>query len=85
MRTTRMITNNNLLGELNRIHGMLGTAMRKKKNKATSKGAPSGHRTPERDADIELLRRRLQEQEVASTMRKADSSFLQSQLNEKER
>ena len=39
MRTTRMITNNNLLGELNRIHGMLGTAMRKKKNKAPSRGA----------------------------------------------
>jgi hypothetical protein len=42
-------------------------------------------RTPERDAEVERLRLKLQEQEVTSTMRKADSSFLQGQLNVKDK
>ena len=84
----------NLLEELHRIQSMLGTVM-KKKRRGTFGGAkstPGGsdgsnkveYRTPKRDAEMERLRMQLQEQEVASTMRKADSSFLQNQLNEKE-
>ena len=73
--------------ELHRIQGMLRTIMKKKKRingNGSNKGATFSNKTPERDAEVEMLRMQLQEQEVASTMRKADSSFLQSQLNEKE-
>ena len=77
-----------LLEELHRIRGMLGAAMVKKRNKAgggsNSASKKTSNRTPDRDAEVEQLRMQLQSQEVASTMRKADSSFLQSQLNEKE-
>eukprot|EP00571_Detonula_confervacea_P003675 CAMPEP_0172317754 /NCGR_PEP_ID=MMETSP1058-20130122/32642_1 /TAXON_ID=83371 /ORGANISM="Detonula confervacea, Strain CCMP 353" /LENGTH=924 /DNA_ID=CAMNT_0013032383 /DNA_START=62 /DNA_END=2836 /DNA_ORIENTATION=+ len=79
-----------LLEELHRIQGMLGTVMKKKrKGVGGTKSTPSGsnaaeQRTPERDAEVERLRLQLQEQAVTSTMRKADSSFLQSQLNEKQ-
>ncbi|KAL7526993.1 hypothetical protein ACHAXR_001749, partial [Thalassiosira sp. AJA248-18] len=81
----------NLLEELHRIQGMLGSVMKKKRKgggggKLTPNNinAAAEYRTPERDAEVERLRIQLQEQEVATTMRKADSSFLQSQLNEKE-
>jgi len=67
--------NTHLLQELHRIQGMLGTVMKQKKRKGGG-----GHKSPQRDADVE----RLQEALVVSTMRKADSSFLQSQLNMKE-
>lgn len=75
-----------LLEELHRIQGMLGSVMTKKRrNKtATTSSSVTKRSTPERDAEVEKLRMQLQSQEVTSTMRKADSSFLQSQLNEKE-
>lgn len=89
---------NNLLVELHRIQEMLGSVM-KKNRKGGGGGAASGGgrkspqpttnkseiRTPERDAEVEWLRLKLQEQEVSSTMRKADSSFLQGQLNVKDK
>ena len=87
----------NLLIELHRIQEMLGTVMKKKRKGgggATSGGSrkspqPTTNsaeiRTPERDAEVERLRLKLQEQEVTSTMRKADSSFLQGQLNVKDK
>jgi len=78
-----------LLEELHRIQGMLGTMKKKRKgggggSGAGASGAGGINGTPERDAEVERLRLQLQEQEVASTMRKADSSFLQNQLNAKE-
>jgi centromeric protein E len=85
-----------LLEELHRIQEMLGVVMKRKRKgggggaKLTT-GSGSGKNvnnpegtTPERDAEVELLRMQLQEQEVATTMRKADSSFLQGQLNVKD-
>jgi len=84
----------NLLEEFHRIQGMLGTVMKKKRIKGgkstVSAGSTSNynqssqHATPARDAEVKQLRSQLQEQEVASTMCKADSSFLQNQLNENE-
>jgi len=84
----------NLLEELHRIQGMLGTVMKKKRTKGDKLTVSAGsninynhssqHTMPARDAEMEQLRSQLQEQEVASTMHKADSSFLQNQLNEKE-
>lgn len=89
----------NLLVELHRIQEMLGSVMKKKRKGGGGGGAASGGgrkspqpttnksgiRTPERDAEVEQLRLKLQEQEIASTMRKADSSFLQGQLNVKDK
>ncbi|KAL7547423.1 hypothetical protein ACHAWF_010728 [Thalassiosira exigua] len=69
-----------LLEELHRIQGMLGAVMKRKRRGDRAAAAA----TPERDAEVERLRLQLQEQEVATTMRKADSSFLQGRLNEKE-
>ena len=86
-----------LLEELHRIQEMLGVVMKKKRKgggggvKSTPGGGKGKNvnnpdtRTPERDAEVERLRMQLQEQEVATTMRKADSSFLQGQLNVKDR
>lgn len=72
--------NNNLFDELHRIQDMLGSVMRKRKGGNSARKPATGAKL----AEVEKLRLQLQEQEVASTMRKADSSFLQSQLNEKE-
>ena len=85
-----------LLEELHRIQEMLGVVMKKKRKGGGGgvKSTPGGGndknannpeiRTPERDAEVVRLRMQLQEQEVATTMRKADSSFLQGQLNVKD-
>jgi hypothetical protein len=73
---------NNLLEELHRIQGMLGTVMKKRRDKPVSS---SVRPTPDRDEEVERLRIQLQEQEITSTMRKADSSFLQNQLAEKDK
>eukprot|EP00804_Cyclotella_cryptica_P012215 CCRYP_018226-RA/>CCRYP_018226-RA protein AED:0.27 eAED:0.27 QI:82/1/1/1/1/1/3/477/800 len=73
-----------LLEELHRIQGMLGKVMKKRKDKPSSSTANGKKPTPDRDEEVEKLRIQLQEQEITSTMRKADSSFLQSQLYEKE-
>jgi len=73
-----------VIQELHRIQGMLGSVMSKKKRGKMAGGKLGNSRSPERDAEVERLRLELQSQEATSTMRKADSSFLQSQLNEKE-
>jgi hypothetical protein len=73
---------NHLLEELHRIQGMLGTVMKKRRDKPVSSLVRP---TPDRDEEVERLRIQLQEQEITSTMRKADSSFLQNQLAEKDK
>jgi len=78
------IHDDQVIQELHRIQGMLGSVMSKKKRGKVTGGKLVNSRSPERDAEVERLKLELQSQEAASTMRKADSSFLQSQLNEKE-
>jgi septal ring factor EnvC (AmiA/AmiB activator) len=76
--------------ELSRIRGLLGTVLKKKGiSKADSDvqktldfGSPM--RSPEHDREVEELRYQLEKQELVTTLRKADSSFLQSQLREKD-
>ena len=75
----------NLLEELHRIQGMLGTVMKKRRDKPISSTANGRKPTPDRDEEVEKLRTQLQEQEITSTMRKADSSFLESKLAEKDK
>ena len=78
------VKESNLVEELHRIQGMLGTVMKKRKEKITT-SANGKKPTPIRDEEIEKLRIQLQEQEITTTMRKADSSFLQAQLAEKDK
>ena len=73
----------NLIEELHRIQGMLGTVMTKRKEKLTT--SANGKKPTPMDEEVEKLRIQLQEQEITTTMRKADSSFLQAQLAEKDK
>ena len=75
----------NLLEELHRIQGMLGTVMKKRRDKPISSTTNLSKPTPDKDEEVEKLRTQLQEQEITSTMRKADSSFLESKLAEKDK
>ena len=78
-----------MITELHRIQGLLGSVLKKTKSittpsRPTMANASSAQNTPNRDEEVELLRSQLKEQEVATSLRKADSSFLQSQLQEKD-
>ena len=78
-----------MITELHRIQGLLGSVLKKTKSittpsRPTMANASSAQNTPNRDEEVELLRSQLKEQEVATSLRKADSSFLQSQLHEKD-
>jgi hypothetical protein len=66
-----------VLNEMHRIQGLLSNVL-------ASKGSPRAPQTPARDAEVERLRAQLYEQEVTTSLRKADSSFLQQQLEEKD-
>lgn len=75
--------NSHLIEELHRIQSMLGTVMKKRRDKPLN--SSNGKKpTPGRDEEVENLRIQLKEQQITSTMRKADSSFLQNQLAEKQ-
>eukprot|EP00978_Attheya_sp_CCMP212_P012803 scaffold31989_cov54-Attheya_sp.AAC.6 len=60
-----------LVSELHRIQGLLGAVLKRK-----GVGRPT--------EEVEELKHQLHEQEVATSLRQADSSFLQSQLAEKD-
>jgi hypothetical protein len=66
-----------LVDELHRIQGLLSTVLVKRSIFSTP--GP-----PQRDKEVEELRAQLHQNEVTTSLRKADSSFLQSQLAEKD-
>ena len=77
-----------LVNELHRIQGLLGTVLAKK----GSTVSPSSSKTPrtstpskkaESEVEVERLRAQLHQQAVHSSLRMADSTFLQAQLQEK--
>jgi centromeric protein E len=78
----------NLNVELNRIRKLLGSVLEKKRHHRL----PSPRRINSMadddydydDDEVEVLRAQLQQHEVTTSLRKADSSFLQSQLEEKD-
>ncbi|KAL3930986.1 MAG: hypothetical protein SGBAC_011519 [Bacillariaceae sp.] len=76
--------------ELGRIRELLGTVLKKKgideedPDVQKSLDFASPLRSPEMVREVENLRHQLEEQEAATNLRKADSSFLQSQLREKD-
>jgi hypothetical protein len=82
-----------LITELHRIRGLLGNVLERK---GTS--PPSGMRSPDggssvsfvspsasNEQEVERLRAQLHEQAVTTSLRKADTTFLQSQLQEKDK
>ena len=90
--------NSGITSELHSIQTLLGSVLKKKNgnykvNPNEIMDMPStvdkDNQTPTkyqyRDKEVEVLRAKLQEQEVASSLRKADGAFLQVQLAEKDR
>ncbi len=79
-----------LISELNRIRGLLGNVLERKGNTGSTN---NGDGTPvklnlsaaKNDQEVERLRAQLHEQAVTTSLRKADTSFLQSQLQEKDK
>jgi hypothetical protein len=63
--------------ELKRIQGLLGSVIKKRSN-----GLVRGK--SDEDEEVKQLRAQLEQKEAQSNMRKADSSFLQQQLEEKD-
>lgn len=74
-------TDKNLQIELSRIQGLLGAVLKKRKQQ---KVATSSLNSARSEQEVANLRAQLEQQEVASNIRKADSSFLQKQLDEKD-
>ena len=64
--------------ELSRVQGLLGSVLKKRAHH------PGIVRVNSSDDEVHKLRAQLEQQEVASSLRKADASFLQQQLEEKD-
>ena len=89
-------TSGDMHKELNRIQGLLGSVLKKRtrgvKSPPTTSNAGGDQgamllgngRNIKNAAEMNKLRAQLEEQEVATSLRQADSSFLQKQLDEKD-
>jgi centromeric protein E len=66
--------------ELVRVQGLLHSVLKKKRERGHRKNGYSD----ENDLEVRKLRAQLEQQEAATTLRQADSSFLQAQLEEKD-
>jgi len=73
-------TDKNLHSELSRVQGLLGSVL-KKRQMVGSSVKPAAATS---DTEVESLRAQLFQQEVTTSLRTADSSFLQKQLEEKD-
>lgn len=71
-----------LVDELHRIQGLLSTVLVKRSIFSTPAGGKPP--SPHRDKEVEELRAQLYQNDITTSLRKADSSFLQSQLAEKD-
>ena len=65
-------TDQDMEAELNRIQGILGSVLKKRRDERST------------DAEVKLLRAQLEKQEETVSLRKADAAFLQKQLEEKD-
>ena len=83
-------TSADMHNELHRIQGLLGSVLKKRSRgqksppKAGGAIASSGNNQQKNAAEVTQLRAQLEEQEVASSLKAADASFLQKQLEEKD-
>jgi centromeric protein E len=79
-----------LHAELSRIQGLLGSVLKKRSHHlrsgsgTLSAAVPSSPSSNSNEEEVRNLRAQLEMQEVASSFRKADASFLQQQLEEKD-
>jgi centromeric protein E len=78
-----------LHAELSRIQGLLGSVLRKRSSGAvlprgSGTSVPLSPASHSNEEEVRNLRAQLEMQEVASSFRKADASFLQKQLEEKD-
>ena len=87
------VKENFLHSELSRIRGLLGSVLQKRGG-ATPASANGRKRldfttpsrsSPEEVKEVATLRKQLEQQETTTNLRKADSSFLQNQLKEKDK
>jgi centromeric protein E len=81
--------NGDLISELHRIQGLLGTVLVRRNtpiNPTSPTRSPRNNvlKTSDRDEEVQRLKAQLHETERSSSLRKADSSFLQQQLNAKD-
>lgn len=70
-----------LVTELHRIRGLLGDVLERKSSYGMKRTGSSFSKS---DQEVERLRAQLHEQAVTTSLRQADSTFLQSQLQEKD-
>jgi centromeric protein E len=75
---------NDLHQELARIQGLLGSVMKKRQRNNMMNGGGSTTTTSATEEEVRSLRAALEQQEVVTSLRQADSSFLQAQLEEKD-
>ena len=78
-----------LHSELSRIRGLLGSVLQKRGMGVPSPSKRLDFASPERpeqeEREVVSLRKQLEEQEMNTNLSKADASFLQNQLNEKDK
>ena len=77
-------TDRDLHAELKRVQGLLGSVLQKKRSTAAAITATMTNNN-NNEQEVRQLREQLEQQEVATYLRKADSSFLQKQLEEKDK
>jgi hypothetical protein len=83
-------SNNDVLQlELSRIQGLLGSVLKKRRGTSSSVAVTTAEQSPSprifaSEEEVRSLRAALEQQEVATSLRQADSSFLQAQLEEKD-
>ena len=70
--------------ELARIQGLLGSVMKKRYRMGQNAMSGSSAASIKATEEVRSLRAALEQQEVATSLRQADSSFLQAQLEEKD-
>ena len=73
-----------LVDELHRIQGLLSTVLVKRSIFSTPPAVGATQPLPQRDKEVEELRAQLYQKDITTSLGKADSSFLQSQLAEKD-
>ena len=72
--------NKDFQSELSRIQGLLGSVLKKRMTAGSAEKAQASAS----EKEVRNLRVQLEEQQVATSLRKADSTFLQAQLEEKD-
>jgi hypothetical protein len=79
-----IVEKNKLVKELHRIQGSLHNILSKNGLSPTKTTSPIKRMPSQNDEEVERLRAQLHDQAVSTSLRQADSTFLESQLQEKD-